>query len=383
MSFIYGANGSYIRDRRINKQTKANFTNETEKVNPKNLTAKFNQITCNVNKDHGNYDFVCIAPNCPYDRLICIDCFKDWPEKMSYMQRYGKFFLRMNAFIDVISKPDLNSKEFQKMEDIKKLQGKIARLNVNYDKMVESEMNNLKEFFRKAEDSLIDVVKKAMRRNYEITLEEFNGDSLKIKNKLDDVLRNCQTVTKFGNKGHLNDLNEAMQDVRTGGKETDLIEKINQIVEVYLNMENILGEWAKRIHILGNYPERILKPKINYMELGALYKQKEIIISEELENIDDIDLKDQYRYYSSRMDDLLEGGIGRDKSPGAIDNDNTGRNKRVRPGEVKDFFNLGGYSFVKPSPTRNERSIDFGKNLDISKINVNNENYLKNFRRKA
>lgn len=371
MSFIYGANGSYIRDKRPKKQNTSSYINETEKVNPNNLVAKFNQIQCKINKEHGNYDFVCVAPNCPYDRLICIDCFKDVPEKMQYMQQYGKFFLRMNKFVNAISKPELSSKEFQKMEDIRKLQGKLMRLTNGYDKQVENEMDNLKEFFKKAEDGIIDVVKKAMRKNYEQTLEEFTNDSDKIRKKLDNILRNCKIVTKFGNRGHLQDLSDAMQNVRSGGNENVLIEKVNQIVDVFVDMGGILDNWVKRIYALGKFPERVLKPKINYMELGTLYKQKEIVISEELENVHDLDMKDQYRYYSSNMDNLLSGRTPRGNN--YFDRTVERRKpQRSSPGKVRDFFNLGGgYSFVQgDNLPRNERSLDFTKNLDISKINV-------------
>lgn len=134
-----------------------------------------------------------------------------------------------------------------------------------------------------------------------------------------------------------------------------------------------MEEWSKRIYSLGNYPERVLKPKINYMELGTLYKQKEIVIEEELENFEDLEVKDQYRFYSSGMDDLLEmrerSGMRvreREREFVVRERQREGREER----EERGAGFAGRYSFAKDDGKRNDRSLDFTKNLDISGINV-------------
>lgn len=58
---------------------------------------RFHQIKCEkYPSKHGNYDFICIDPNTPYDTIVCIDCFKDNPLKMRYFQENTELFIRFN-----------------------------------------------------------------------------------------------------------------------------------------------------------------------------------------------------------------------------------------------------------------------------------------------
>lgn len=375
MSFIFGANGSYIRDRRLKKQRTPSRVKETEKVNPKSIIGKFNQIKCKIHPEHGSYDFICIAPKCPYDRLICIDCFKDQPDQMKYMQNYGKYFLRMNKFIDAVSQPQIGPSQYKKLEEVNKLQAKLLRMTQNHDKNVASEVKNLKEFYRNVEDGIIDAVRAAMRNNYEATLATFEENAENMKDKLNATIENCKNLTSFGNSGHLKSLDRVVQLVRSGENEDLLIKKINEIAGILVNMDKILSEWTKRISSFGVNPEKFLRPSIDFSELRNFYKQKEVIITEELENLERVNLRDPYSYYTPENPQELAQDIkktlmnkgSKDKTNGKSDT------IKIAVGDNSHFLqDLAGHSFEKEEKNNSPSPLDFTKNLDISKINVKN-----------
>ena len=312
MEYIYGANGSYIRNDRNKshrrKPTPSTTYPQTPKINqlkpqsppqrpspdslhhPSPISAdyiakKFRSVLCDVDQEHGSYDFICLTKEAPYGRLICIDCFKDSPEKMRFMQKNGKMFMRFSKFLDLISNPKLTSRDFDKLNMIRRMQGKILGLMESFDKNIDDEIENIRDFFERTEDSMVDLVRKAMRRNCDTTIERFLMDSNRVRDKISIINKNCENLTKFGSKGHLVDLSETI-DGLSGPNNAELKEKIDDIVDLVLNMDEILSDWSSRLQALGAYPERSLKPRVDLMELGRLFKHKEVVVRDELENFD-------------------------------------------------------------------------------------------------
>jgi len=359
MSFIYGAKGSYIKDRKSSQRNKSsnNFFDLSSQSNEahfslKNLLTKFQSIFCQIDRDHGHYDFICVSKDYPHDRLVCIDCLKDSPEKMRFMQSNGKSFLRMNKFLDVINKPNLGARDFEKIESVKKMEGKLNRLLANYEKSIDSELDKLKDFYKKMEDGIIEAVRRAMKRNYENSVEEFESDIDKNRSRLSNIYSSCRNLTKLLNKGHITDLSHLISSPQNDRKIDHIQDKINDIVDVLLNLDHMIDEWTRRMDSLGSYPERMLKPKIDLLKLGGIFKQKELVVMEELENLYDLRDRNLSRGYSKPSTRR-----GRETSPVRFED------------SLQDMFGLSKRSLDRAGGLGTDR-LDFSKNLDISKIPV-------------
>ena len=120
-------------------------------------------VQCNREPNHGGYDFVCISPKCPFDRLVCIDCFKDHPEKMKYMQMNGKDFLRIPKFIEMVTRPNLNAYDYDKIQKIRATQGKLGRLISQFDKQMSVEESKIKQFYKDVEVALVELVRSSLQ----------------------------------------------------------------------------------------------------------------------------------------------------------------------------------------------------------------------------
>ena len=277
---------------------------------------------------------------------------------MRFMQQNGKSFLRMNKFLEVVNKPNLGNRDLEKIETVKKMEGKLNRILANYEKSVDLELQKLKDFYKKVEDGLIEAVRRAMKRNYENSLEEFAGSIEKNRGRLKAIHTSCQSLTKLLNKGHVSDLSKLISD--NGERNVPEIKsKINDIVDVMLNLDKMINEWMHRVDSLGSYPERLLRPKVDLLKLGGIFKQKELVVMEELENL--YDLREREMNYDSReYKDSREFKKGRKRSRSPLRFDKY-------EDDLQDLFGMSK-RHVEPSAT--ER-MEFGKNLDISKIQVN------------
>ena len=62
-----------------------------------------------------------------------------------------------------------------------------------------------------------------------------------------------------------------------------ILSNIEPLVIVLNNLSGYLSSFLKNIDSIGNFPERVLKPKFDIINARGLYKDKELIIREELE----------------------------------------------------------------------------------------------------
>lgn len=59
---------------------------------------------------------------------------------MKYMQMNGRDFLRIQKFIEEVTSPELEAQDFEKIQKIKGIEGKLERVLSQYDKqMLEEE----------------------------------------------------------------------------------------------------------------------------------------------------------------------------------------------------------------------------------------------------
>lgn len=50
---------------------------------------------------------------------MCIDCLKDQPEKMQYMQMNSRHFVRIPKFITQVINPELSAYDLDKIDQIR------------------------------------------------------------------------------------------------------------------------------------------------------------------------------------------------------------------------------------------------------------------------
>ena len=78
---------------------------------------------------------------------------------MKYMQMNGRDFLRIQKFIDEVTSPELEAQDFEKIQKIKGIEGKLERVLSQYDKQMLEEEKKIRQFYKDVEIALIEVVK--------------------------------------------------------------------------------------------------------------------------------------------------------------------------------------------------------------------------------
>lgn len=174
MSFIFGngysganyqnnnPNLTSITNRNVLQDGSTGGNGASYAVSTQNLVQKLKSLQCQKEPGHGGFDFICVSPHCPFERLVCIDCFKDYPEKMKYMQMNGRDFLRIQKFIDEVTSPELEAQDFEKIQKIKNLEIKLERILSQYDKQTSEEEKKIRQFYKDVEIALIEVVKQCV-----------------------------------------------------------------------------------------------------------------------------------------------------------------------------------------------------------------------------
>ena len=296
MSFIFGNmyNDHNHPNKSLNLTTSVENNNNTKEnvysIQPTSLIQKLKILQCPKDPQHGPFDFICIAPNCPFDRLVCIDCFKDYPEKMKYMQMNGKEFVRIQKFIEDLANPELNAHDFEKIQKIKKTEAKLEKVLSLFDKQMLEEEKKIRQFYRDVELALIEVVRSSITQNMDSQLENYRLSSTKTREKVDKIVKSCRFLSNMDGSGksglsrnsHLQDLYYSVSAPQKNLKQ--ILGHIEPLVMVMNNLSNYLSKFLKNLESLGNFPERVLKPKFDVITARGIYKDKELIIREELES---------------------------------------------------------------------------------------------------
>ena len=150
------------------------------------------------------------------------------------------------------------------------------------------EEKKIRQFYKDVEMALIELVRQSMAQNLDAQMESYRSNSLKIRQKVAKILKSCRFLSNFdgsGTKGgrnsHLQDLYYAVSAPQKNIKH--ILNQIEPLISVMSNLSNYLTRFLKNLNSLGNFPERVLKPKFDIITARGIYKDKELIIREELE----------------------------------------------------------------------------------------------------
>ena len=169
-----------------------------------------------------------------------------------------------------------------------------------------------------------------------------------------------------------------------------ILSSLEPLVMVMNNLTGYLQNFLKNVESYGNFPEKVLKPKFDIISARALYKDKELIIREELEycieQIDD-DLNQNVQTATNRTANL---SVPRQQSSLSMRNqrmpdrpgkqDYSAKSSQPRFNNRSEFENSVMEFFKEPNEERGEftghhpgydaEKMDFSRGLDISKIKV-------------
>lgn len=213
MSFIFGnayTASSYPNNNNPNATSVTNRNNldgstggnnSQYSVSAQNLVLKLKSLQCLKDAGHGGFDFICVSAHCPFERLVCIDCFKDYPEKMKYMQMNGRDFLRIQKFIDEVTSPELEATDFEKIQKIQSIEAKLERVLGQYDKQMLEEEKKIRQFYKDVEIALIEVIKQCISQNLESQLENYRANSARTREKITSILKTCGFLGNFDGSG--------------------------------------------------------------------------------------------------------------------------------------------------------------------------------------
>lgn len=237
-------------------------------------------------------------------------------------------------------------------------------------------------------------------------MENYKLSSAKTREKVTSILKTCGFLGNFdgsgksgqGRNSHLQDLFYAVSAPVKNFKL--ILSSVEPLVMVMNNLSGYLQNFLKNVESFGNFPERVLKPKFDMINARALYKDKELIIREELEycieQIDD-DLNHNIQTGTNRTGNLSNAqrqsslSLRNQRMPDrAGKNDYSAKSSQPRFNNRDEFENSVMEFFKDPNQDREDLAafkpgqdadkMDFSRGLDISKIKVRqNRKYIFDF----
>jgi hypothetical protein len=208
------------------------------------IAAAFPQILCERNREHGPFEFICTAPDCPDDRLVCADCFKT---DTRHIQSHGRHFVRIQQFATMASELGYTGTRKQKdIEHLKDTVRKIEKCSKVLDGGYLSDAEKVKAFFRRLEVAMVGVIQHSIKLVCEEVLADFRWKWESDKKRLSQYLQECSQVSGLENFGYLRDL-DAILKRKSGSQAAEFRDKAQQVVNMYHNHEHLVNG------VLGKY----------------------------------------------------------------------------------------------------------------------------------
>lgn len=283
------------------------------------LHNKFLQIQCNVSKNHGAYDFVCIDPKNSGENLVCIDCVKEDPEKLLNFQSNSEFFVRINKFFEICTMKELTFEQSEKVNEIERFQNKFKDILTKFDKEVEFKVEDLKNFFKEKEGRLIEIIKSRMREIFSQIVDDFKLKWDKVKRRVVDVKEKSHSITNFVNGEHLHDIERLVHNAKIHPKNVlKLDDSIKMIVKFRNDLDFLIDSWEDKVKRISTRKlEKELMPKIDFTSLSKIFKEKEILFRDEIDSIlierDDFEFERMKRFRNYKLTNLHKFGEKEEK----------------------------------------------------------------------
>lgn len=285
------------------------------------LTQKFLQIPCSVSSFHGSYDFICLDPFTEKNKLVCIDCVKEDPEKLSHFQSHSEYFVRIQKFLEICTLDDLTFEQSEKVADINRFQESFDGILSRFEKETEKKIFDLKNFFKETERKIIEVIKEKMRDVFIQMVDDYKEKWDRVRKKMLEVKEKNKTITNFVGGQHLVEIDRVVIAAKTSQKNVEKLEKqIDKIVKFRHDLNFLIDSWGDKVKKIPQKKlEKELMPSLDFTTLSKIFKEKEILIGDEIDNVlaarDNFDLKRKKRFslgknsfmnYSKKGEDILD-----------------------------------------------------------------------------
>ncbi len=225
------------------------------------ITTAFPQINCERNKHHGPYEFICTAPDCPDDRLVCADCFKT---DTRHIQNHGRHFVRVQQFATMASELGYTGSRKQKdIELLKDTVRKIEKCSKVLDGGYSNDAEKIKGVFRRLEVAMIGVIQHSVKLVCEEVLANFRNKWESDKRILWQYLQDCSQASGLENFGYLRDL-EALLKRRSGSQAAEFREKAQQIVNMYHNHDYLVNGILNKYKPLTSKSEESFRLSVDF-----------------------------------------------------------------------------------------------------------------------
>jgi len=257
------------------KQEASNLDNSKETLHQHSILLSYLQsLECDVDRNHGEFDFICTHPDQQCERLVCSDCSAT---NSRHMQQHGQYFMRIPKFLNLRV---ASSKEKTKMVDL----NAFIRNNRNFSKHIDDDVDdaagNLKLMFRAFEDEVCRMIKNSLRQKFRGVLSNLTIECEREKAKLMTIYDECGKIVSLSDLGMQNYLYQTLQnqsDLRVIRTELD------KLIKTIANYdEQIVDIWTV-IKRAGYFDSGLFKPKVTFKNLKYEFAQLEKEVNRLLE----------------------------------------------------------------------------------------------------
>lgn len=207
------------------------------------VCSAFNQYDCEKRPEHQNYEFICTASDCPYDRLVCADCLKTDPR---HIQLHGSKFQRMHDFVaQLCSAESLTQGRERDVEEVKAMTKRVEKVRAGFEETVVADLGKIQGLFKRLEKTMVDMVQKKLKGLCEAMTCEYR--SLKDLDKLamNEYLEYSRGLVGFEGNAAVRDLDHILR--KKAPNSLDLFRnKVGGLIDMVDNYDKCLGNWFKK-----------------------------------------------------------------------------------------------------------------------------------------
>ena len=225
------------------------------------ISENFNRHYCERNSQHKSYEFVCTAPDCPEDRIVCADCFKT---DTRHIQAHGKYFSRIHSFATQASELGyLSQRRHRDMDSLRDAVRRLEKYNRSLDQGYSTDSERIKAVFRKLEERLIHCIQNSVTQVCDDVLEDHKDKYEHDKFQLESYMYECQEILALDDFGYLKEIDNILKR-RNQTVISDFRDRVNQIVNIMNNFDSTILMMKRKMKNIGSKDNDRLKIAVDF-----------------------------------------------------------------------------------------------------------------------
>ena len=218
-----------------------------------------------------------------------MDCYKDDPRKMKYLQMNPKKFVRIHTFLESCQNREIEPSDHRRFNRVREGKRKLEEVINLFEVETGDAVKNIKKIFFEIEENFVKTVKKNIKDIEECVLSDFVSKWDLVKNRVRDVWKESTDILKFTDNGHLNDLQSVLEGFRRSPSKKnyqDLTEKIDKMVEIHCDLDALIHKWSGKMQrFLEKDAEKRLLPNLDFSNVKSIFREKQEQVAAALQNI--------------------------------------------------------------------------------------------------